>query len=316
MSIDNLPRRAMSREEARRRTDEFKVHTEAWLEELVSLFLDQVWWSLGYTTWDEYCTAEFGTIRLPRGGRAGAIITLREANMSVRMIASALGIGVGTVHREIAAAGESIQSGNYTIGADGKWQPSSHPTPEIETGVPDGTPDLENEPESVELEPISEPVAVCHIHGSHTIKAVCSVCGARAEDIAISHGVPVEMVFAHPEKFHELGHAHPDPQWRVRKLEENKARLRKLKEHGHVKMREEDLTPQQKLFAVVNHAVTDGITDLDQIAADNDLDPDLVALIWSRSWKLIGEGFCPVCRKPCHDPCPNPNHAAHDPCRR
>ena len=37
---------------------------------------------------------------------------------------------------------------------------------------------------------------------------------------------------------------------------------------------------QQKLFAIVNHAVTtDGITDLDQIAADNDLDPDLVALI-------------------------------------
>lgn len=85
--------------------------------------------------------AEFGTIRLPRGTRTtGAILTLREAHLSVRAIASALGIGVGTVHREIAAADQSIQSGNYTIGTDGNWQPARHPTPEIETGVPNGTP--------------------------------------------------------------------------------------------------------------------------------------------------------------------------------
>ena len=90
--------------------------------------------------------AEFGTIRLPRGTRTtGAILTLREAHLSVRAIASALGIGVGTVHREIAAADQSIQSGNYTIGTDGNWQPARHPTPEIETGVPNGTPPLENE---------------------------------------------------------------------------------------------------------------------------------------------------------------------------
>ena len=184
-----------------------------------------------------------------------------------------------------------------------------------EAGVPNGTPPLENEPESIAPEPISD--EQCHIYGSHIAEAVCSVRGARAADIAISHGVSVEMVFAHPEKFHELGHAHPDSQWGVRKLEDNKARILKLKEHRHVPMRKEDMTPQQKLFAIVNHAVTtDGITDLDRIAADNDLDPDLVALIWSKSWKLIGEGFCPVCRKPCHDPCPSPNHAAHDPCRR
>ena len=74
---------------------------------------------------------------------------------------------------------------------------------------------LKNEPESIDPETISD--EQCHIYGSHIAEAVCSVCGARAADIAISHGVSVEMVFAHPEKFHELGHAHPDPQWRVRK---------------------------------------------------------------------------------------------------
>jgi len=70
----------MSREEARRRTDEFKAHTEVWLEELKALYVDQVWYALDYETWDEYCQAEFGSIRLPRGpGRTEAVLTLRDA---------------------------------------------------------------------------------------------------------------------------------------------------------------------------------------------------------------------------------------------
>lgn len=287
--------------------------------------------------------AEFGTIRLPRGTRTGAILTLGEAHLSVRAIASALGIGVGPctarsqrpISRFSPATTPSARTETgprqrvRTPKSRQVFQMEHRPSKtgpngdekivvavdDSEEGVPNGTPGLENEPESIEPEPISD--EQCHIYGSHIAEAVCSVRGARAADIAISHGVSVEMVFAHPEKFDELGHAHPDSQWGVRKLEDNKARILKLKEHRHVPMRKKDMTPQQKLFAIVNHAVTtDGITDLDQIAADNDLDPDLVALIWSKSWKLIGEGFCPVCRKPCHDPCPSPNHAAHDPCRR
>ena len=105
MTMDNLPRRDVTREEARRRTDEFKVHTEAWLEELVSLHDDQVWWALGYADWDEYCAAEFGSIRLPTGaGRTGAILTLRQAQLSYRDIAAALGVGRSTVERELDPA--------------------------------------------------------------------------------------------------------------------------------------------------------------------------------------------------------------------
>ena len=48
------------------------------------------------------------------------------------------------MHREIAAADQPIQSGNYTIGADGNWSPATRPDPEIEAGVPNGTPTLEN----------------------------------------------------------------------------------------------------------------------------------------------------------------------------
>ena len=105
MTIDNLPRRDITREEARRRTDEFKVHTEAWLTELVSLHDDEVWWALGYISWDDYCSSEFGSIRLPRGAsRTGAVLTMRQASLSIRDIDSALGLSRGTVQRELDAA--------------------------------------------------------------------------------------------------------------------------------------------------------------------------------------------------------------------
>ena len=95
MTTGNVPARAMSREEARRRTDEFKAHTEAWLEELAALYIDQVWWALDYETFDEYCAAELGSIRLPRAGRREAVLTLRDAGLSIRAISSALRLGRG-----------------------------------------------------------------------------------------------------------------------------------------------------------------------------------------------------------------------------
>ena len=73
MTMDNLPRRDITREEARRRTDEFKVHTEVWLEELTALYVDQVWYALDYETCDEYCAGRVrvdtaATGRPHRGG--------------------------------------------------------------------------------------------------------------------------------------------------------------------------------------------------------------------------------------------------------
>lgn len=126
----------MSREEARRRTDEFKAHTEVWLEELAALYIEQVWYALDYETFDQYCHAELGSIRLPRAGRTEAVLTLRDAGLSIRAISSALGLGVGTVHREIEAG---VPTGTpdppngpqkETIGRDGKHYPASSPTPD------------------------------------------------------------------------------------------------------------------------------------------------------------------------------------------
>ena len=75
--------------------------------------------ALGYPTWDAYVDARFGDFRIavPREHRQQAVAALAGVRMSVRAIASLLGVGVGTVHREMVSL----------------------------SGVPDGTPDGEDD---------------------------------------------------------------------------------------------------------------------------------------------------------------------------
>ena len=75
--------------------------------------------ALGYPTWDAYVEARFGDFRIaiPREHRQQAVAALAGVRMSVRAIASLLGVGVGTVHREMVS----------------------------QSGVPDGTPDRDDE---------------------------------------------------------------------------------------------------------------------------------------------------------------------------
>jgi len=75
--------------------------------------------ALGYPTWDAYVDARFGDFRIaiPREHRQQAVAALAGVRMSVRAIASLLGVGVGTVHREMVS----------------------------QSGVPDGTPDRDDE---------------------------------------------------------------------------------------------------------------------------------------------------------------------------
>ena len=87
--------------------------------------------ALGYPTWDAYVDARFGDFRIavPREHRQQAVAALAGVRMSVRAIASLLGVGVGTVHREMVALsgvpdgtpdGEDDSS---TLGTDGKQYP-------------------------------------------------------------------------------------------------------------------------------------------------------------------------------------------------
>ena len=65
--------------------------------------------ALGYRTWDEYVEARLGDLRLtvPCEQRAAAVQAMSHARMSVRAIAKVLGVGVATVHRELAHHGEA-----------------------------------------------------------------------------------------------------------------------------------------------------------------------------------------------------------------
>ena len=91
--------------DARTLTDRIKVGVEAVWELVKQAYTERAWDALGYTSWDDYCTREFGTsrLRLPREERAEVVASLRESGMSIRGIASATGIGKQTVQNELSA---------------------------------------------------------------------------------------------------------------------------------------------------------------------------------------------------------------------
>jgi hypothetical protein len=132
----------MDADEARKLTDQIKHDARVLWDRIVAAYLGRADIALGYGSWDEYTVVEFKSLRglrLPREERTEVVHSLRHAGLPVRVIASATGLGVGTVHREIAAA-----------------QP--------ESAVPNGTPDDVDESdaggEPIEAEVVNEePIA-------------------------------------------------------------------------------------------------------------------------------------------------------------
>lgn len=92
-------------EEARDLTDRIKVAVDGTWLLIQQAYKSRAWSALGYKSWDDYCTREFGTsrLRLPREERQEVVASLREIGMSVRAIAAATGSSVGTVHSELTA---------------------------------------------------------------------------------------------------------------------------------------------------------------------------------------------------------------------
>jgi hypothetical protein len=90
--------------EARQRVDRIKTGVEVVWSLIVESYQSRDWEALGYATWDEMCTREFGTsrLRLPREERSETIGSLRDAGLSLRAIAAATGDSVTTVRRELA----------------------------------------------------------------------------------------------------------------------------------------------------------------------------------------------------------------------
>jgi len=111
---------------ARTLTDRIKVALEATWQMVIEAYQGRAWVALGYSSWDDYCTREFGTarLRLPREERDETVASLRDAGLSVRAIAAATGLGRGTVAR----------SASRDRGG------SSEAAEQFGPGVPNGTP--------------------------------------------------------------------------------------------------------------------------------------------------------------------------------
>lgn len=123
---------ALSAEQARTLTDQIKVALEGCWQLVTQAYLARAWAALGYSSWDDYCTREFGTarLRLPREERQEVVASMREAGMSIRAISSATNTGVATVHRQLAGVPNGTPE---SIGVDGK----SYPVTSIERHGPD-----------------------------------------------------------------------------------------------------------------------------------------------------------------------------------
>lgn len=120
----------ISANQARELTDRIKVGVEAVWELVKQAYVSRVWDVLGYPSWDDYCTREFGTsrIRLPREERQEVVSSMREIGMSTRAIASATGVSQKTISRD--TSGESFDSPAPVTGTDGKTytpRPASQP---------------------------------------------------------------------------------------------------------------------------------------------------------------------------------------------
>lgn len=75
---------------------------ERWMRDVIDADRDRDWKTLGYPSWEEYVTAEFGTLpRLGREGRNLAIGNMADAGMTRKKVAAALGVGTTTVDRAL-----------------------------------------------------------------------------------------------------------------------------------------------------------------------------------------------------------------------
>lgn len=117
---------------ARELTDQIRTGMESVWHLIRAAYRGRAWQAIGYHSWDEYVTREFGNLYLrpPLEERQAVVLSLREAGMSTRAIVSATQLSVGTVHRELSRAqGTGVPNGTpdgdgRVTGTDGKtYQP-------------------------------------------------------------------------------------------------------------------------------------------------------------------------------------------------
>lgn len=142
MTVDLGPKNggllgALTAEAARDLTDQIRVGLEGVFQLIKAAYRGRAWVSLGYASWDEYVTREFGNLHLrpPREDRQEVVRSFREIGMSIRAISTATQLGSGTVRRAIGPAGVPNGTPGVSVkvqGQDGKSYAASRPKRLIE----------------------------------------------------------------------------------------------------------------------------------------------------------------------------------------
>jgi hypothetical protein len=117
----------MSEAAARDLTEKIKAGIEATWQLVAEAYLKRADQALGYESWDHYIVAEFGSspLRVPREDRPELIRSLRVKEMSLRAIATTLGVSERTVRRDLdddTAANAAVPA--TVVGLDGRRQPA------------------------------------------------------------------------------------------------------------------------------------------------------------------------------------------------
>ncbi|MGM0782306.1 MAG: DNA-binding response regulator [Actinomycetota bacterium] len=125
----------MTADAARDLTDQIKTGMESVYHLIRAAYRGRAWQALGFGSWDEYVTREFGDLHLrpPLEYRQDVVLSLRDAGMSTRAIASATQLSKDTVRRELNAAtgaNAPVVDGIPVVGMNGKtYQPTREPRP-------------------------------------------------------------------------------------------------------------------------------------------------------------------------------------------
>lgn len=100
---------AVDAEYARQLTDRIKVAVEGTWHLITEAYQSRAWSVMGYASWDDYCTREFGTARLklPREDRISTVQSLKSAGLSLRAIESATGTSKKTIIADLRQVVES-----------------------------------------------------------------------------------------------------------------------------------------------------------------------------------------------------------------
>lgn len=133
---------ALTADEARDLTDRIRAALDIAWQFVIQAWKGRAWASLGYGSWDDYCTREFGAhrLRLPREERQEVVGSLRDAGMSIRAIAAATGVDGKTVRNDLKPPGEEYSPPELGLDVDedvvdAELLPEPAPPPRPVTGM-------------------------------------------------------------------------------------------------------------------------------------------------------------------------------------